>query len=172
MKLLLLVAVIAAVFVKDVTPLGQQCYQCITRHPSWAVESCPNAPVTCALGAFCTKANFGGSLVIRGCAPGGTEKEFIKDGKICKKTKGYFTSNHVSNDLKKQFQDLIKVFHESCAENSWEKAMDKVKIKPKAPKKGFTCKKKLCNAGGRNDAAAVSVFAAAAAAIYATKRCL
>ena len=90
----------------------------------------------------------------------------------CKKTKGYFTSNHVSNDLKKQFQDLIKVFHESCAENSWEKAMDKVKIKPKAPKKGFTCKKKLCNAGGRNDAAAVSVFAAAAAAIYATKRCL
>jgi len=165
MKLLLLVAVIAAVFVKDVTPLGQQCYQCITRHPSWAVESCPNAPVTCALGAFCTKATFGGSLVIRGCAPGGTEKEFPKDGKLCKKTREYFTSNHVSGDLKTQFQNVIKVFEQSCPEGGKLKNM----LKKKEPKKGFTCKKKLCNAGGRNNAAAVSIFAAAAAAIFATK---
>jgi len=171
MKLLLLIAVIAAVFVKDVTPsaLGQQCYQCITRHPSWEVESCANKPVTCALGAFCTKATFGGSLVIRGCAPGGTDKEFVKDGKLCKKTKEYFTSNHVSSDLKTQFQNVLKVFQQSCPEGKLESLK---KLGRKEPKKGFTCKKKLCNAGGRNDAAAVSVFAAAAAAIYATKRWL
>jgi len=165
MKLLLVVAVVAAVFVKDVTPLGQQCYQCITRHPSWAVESCKEAPVTCSLGAFCTKATFGGSLVIRGCAPGGTEKEFPKDGKLCKKTKDFMTSNHVSASLKTQFQNVLKVFEQSCPPGNALKNL----LKKKEPKKGFVCKKKLCNAGGRTDAAAVSVVATVAAAIFATK---
>jgi len=164
MKLLLVVAVVVTVFVKDVTPLGQQCYQCITRHPSWTVESCKEAPVTCALGAYCTKTIFGGSLVVRGCAPGGVEKEF-KEGKICKKTLEYFTSNHVSNAIKTQFQNVKKVFEQSCPPGNALKNL----LKKKEPKKGFTCKKKLCNAGGRTDAAAVSVMAAVAAAIFATK---
>jgi len=170
MKLLLLVAVVAVSVIQEVTPaaVGQQCYQCITRHPSWAIESCKTAPVTCALGAYCTKAIFGGSLVVRGCAPGGTEKEFVKDGKICKKTLEYWTSNHVSAPLKTNFQDVLKVFEASCPPGNKLKNL----LKKKEPKKAFTCKKKLCNGSGSTDAAAVSVFAAATAALFATKQWL
>lgn len=174
MKLLLLVAVVAAAVIEEVTPLGTQCYQCITRHPSWAIENCKTAPVTCALGNFCIKAEFGGSLTIRGCAPGGTEKEFLKGGgtltesKMCKKTREYFTSNHVSAPLKTEFQNVLKVFEASCPEGNALKN----KLKKKEPKKGFTCKKKLCNGSGRIDAAAVSVLVAAAASLFATKQWL
>jgi len=170
MKLLLLLAVVAAVSINQVTPLGTQCYQCITRHPSWELESCKTAPVTCATGNYCTKAEFGGSLTIRGCAPGVPDKTFLKDDKICKKTREYMTSNHVSAALKTEFQSLLKVFEESCPPGN--AVLNKLKsvVKKKAPKKAFACKKNRCNGGGRLDAAAVSVLAAAATAIYAVKR--
>jgi len=174
MKLLFLVAFVATTVIEQVTPLGQQCYQCITRHPSWNIENCKTAPVTCALGNFCTKAQFGGSLTIRGCAPGGTEKSFVEGGgtvresRMCKKTREYFTSNHVSAALKTEFQTHLKVFEASCPKGN---ALLN-KLKKTEPKKAFTCKKKLCNGSTHIDAAAVSVFVAAAATIFASKQWL
>jgi len=170
MKLLVLATIVAALVIEEATSLGISCYQCITRHPSWAIDSgnCKKNVVTCALGAFCTKSQFGGSLVIRGCAPGGTEKEFVKDSKICKKTREYFASKHVSAALKTEFQGVLKVFEASCPPGNVLKTL----LKKKEPKKGLTCKKKLCNGSGRIEAAAVSVFATTAAALLATKHWL
>jgi len=168
MKLLLLFAVVAAVVVEDVTPL--ECHECITRHPSWAIDSCKTAPKKCVTGNFCTKATFGGnSVVIRGCGTG-TEKEFSKEGKLCKKMEEYMNSIHVSDALKKEFNSdsILNVFQTSCPPGGKLKNL----LKKKAPKVGLTCKKKLCNAGGRTDAAAVSVMAVAVAAIYVTKQWL
>jgi len=179
MNMLVLLAVVATALVvdgKSAKPI--QCYQCITRNPSWAVEKCkPEQVQSCALGNYCTKASFGGnSLVIRGCAPGGPEKEFPKDGKLCKKTDEFMKSTHVSDALKNEFNDvkILSVFYSSCPGQKgkgFDKLLNKVKgVGHKQPRKGFTCKKKLCNAGGRIDATAVVVMAAAVAAIFATKQ--
>jgi len=140
--------------VDSASSLGQQCYQCITRHPSWAVEKCTNKPVTCALGSFCTKAQFGGSLIVRGCAPGGTEKEFVKDSKMCKKTREYMASVHVAADVKKQFTAAVKVFEASCPPGNALKNL----LKKKEPKLGFTCTKKLCNASNHLQAPSPAFF--------------
>jgi len=174
MKVLLLLAVVAAVFIDNVTPAAtaQQCYECITRHASWELEPCPvTTAVTCKMGNFCTKAVFGGSLVIRGCAPGATEKEF-KEKSLCDKTKEYMQGSVVTGAAKGDFIKLKKVFEEACPAGIGDKLKAGMKnlVKTKVTKKGYTCKKKLCNGGGRIDAAAVSVFAAAATAIYAVKR--
>jgi len=172
MKLFLLFAVVVvAAFVEDVTSL--ECHQCITNHPSWTAQSCSTAPVTCKLGNYCFKAVYGNSLTIRGCAPGGKDKDFVKkstfsEDSVCKKVRNYMTGIHTSAELKKEFQKNVGIFEESCPAGS--KLNLKNLVKKKAPKKGFTCNKKLCNAGGRNDAAAVSVIAAAAVALlYANK---
>jgi len=169
MRLVLLFAVVVAAFTEDVASL--ECHQCITNHPSWTAQSCSTAPVTCKLGNYCFKAVYGNSLTIRGCAPGGKDKDFVKkstfsEDSVCKKVRNYLTGNHASAELKKEFQKNVGIFEASCPAGNKLKNI----LKKKAPKKGFTCNKKLCNAGGRNDAAAVSVIAAAAVAVlYANK---
>jgi len=171
MKLFLLFAVVvAAAFIGDVTSL--ECHQCITNHPSWTAQSCSTAPVTCKLGNYCFKAVYGNALTIRGCAPGGKDKDFVKkstfsEDSVCKKVRQFMIGPHTSAELKKEFQKNVKIFEQSCPASRFDRLN---KLKKKAPKKGFTCNKKLCNAGGRNDAAAVSVIAAAAIAVlYANK---
>jgi len=180
MKLFLLFAVVVvAAFIEDVTSL--ECHQCITNHPSWTAQSCSSAPVTCKLGNYCFKAVYGNALTIRGCAPGGKDKDFVKkstfsEDSVCKKVRKFMVGPHTSDALTKEFQKNIGIFEASCPKR--DSVVDKLKnlgkklnpVSKKAPKKGFTCKKKLCNAGGRNDAAAVSVIAAAAVAVlYANK---
>jgi len=150
MKSLLLLSIIVVVAVEDVTSATKEfkCYQCITRSPSWALEPCDkNDIVKCTVGNYCTKANFGGSLTIRGCAPSGLEKEFAKDGKLCKKTLTLMNSKKVLPEMKKKFAELKKNFEASCPQgNILKKAMKNL---TKDPKKGFTCKKQLCNGGDR-----------------------
>jgi len=173
MKLIALipVAVVVVILIGDATSstLGQMCHECITRDPSWAMEPCQTAPVTCQLGSYCTKANFGKTLTIRGCAPdGGKDKDFTKEGKVCKKTSEYMTSNYVSAALKKEFQDRKALFEKACpAGNFLTKG---VKHFTRAERKGFTCKKKLCNAGARLDSSAAGVLILAIAATYFAKK--
>jgi len=144
--LFLSVAVLAALASLPTTDAAVECYNCVTFKPSWAEEKCKGQTVKGCL--FCTKAIFGGSLVVRGCVKAGTEKPYTDSAKICKKYDDYFKhKSWASSAMKKKWGDKSKNYAASCT-------------KPgiKEPKKGLTCKKKLCNAAPKTQAVSSALF--------------
>jgi len=109
-----------------------QCYTCVTRKANWKQEKCGVLKNNCL---FCTKAEFGGSLVVRGCALGGAETSFTQNDKMCGKYRTYLNGLKDNNPMKVLYKKFEKYFLASCKTTGGFKE----------PKKGYTCKKNKCN---------------------------
>jgi len=108
-----------------------QCYTCVTQKANWKQEKCGVLKDNCL---FCTKAEFGGSLVVRGCALGGAETSFTQNNKMCGKYRTYLNGLKDSNPMKILWKKFERYFLASCKTSG-----------TKEPKKGYTCKKNKCN---------------------------
>jgi len=142
------VAVLAALNSVDA---AVECYTCITDNPSWASAKCAGKTTTGCV--FCTKATFGNSLVVRGCAKQGfTEAAMTGQQTMCKQYEKYFGVNWVPQSMKDAWKAKHKYYEQSCTAT-----------KNKEPHKGYTCKKKLCNAASPSQTLSSALFLGAVA---------
>jgi len=143
--LFLSLAVLAALASLPTTNAAVECYNCVTFKTSWGEEKClGQTKKNCV---FCTKAIFGGSLIVRGCAIAGTVSQYTDSQKMCKQYKTYFAGKMASAAMKTKWNQKSKNYDAACT-----------KAGIKEPKKGYTCKKKLCNAAPKTQTLSSALF--------------